>query len=84
MLHLVSHWPKAGRPSLGGHKAVRVGLVFQDVPGVWLGILYIKDTNMREMSLILLPNPLQSARDQHTKAYDFPGTPEAAAVAPDS
>lgn len=64
----------------------RTGLVFHGLTGVRLGTLLTKDTNMGTMSLILLPSPLQTAGDQHTKVYEvtFPGTPVAAAVAPDS
>lgn len=86
MLHLVSQWPQAGRPSLGGQEAARAGLVFHGLTGVRLGTVLTKDTNMGTMSLILLPSPLQTAGDQHTKVHEvtFPGTPVAAAVAPDS
>lgn len=51
----------------------------------WVYFL-VENTNMGTMSLILLPNPLQTVGDQQTKSTrrDFPGTTVAAAVAPGS
>lgn len=35
-----------------------------------MGIFLVKNTNMGTMSLVLLPNPLQTLGDQHTKVLE--------------